>query len=335
MKKSKVLITGGNGFIGSYLVEELISKGYKVRCLVRKNSRLDYIKKHLDKKKIELAFGDITDKNSLDKALKNIDIVYHMAAIAGKQNISEEEYWRVNYQGTVDLANLSAKHKVKKFIYCSSVGVMGNIEKIPADENSPYNPTNTYEKTKMEAEKYILKLVKERRFPAVIIRPAIVYGPRNISNMTRMFKAIKEGGWKFFVVGSGNNYWHMTYVSDVARGFILADKSPKAIGEIFIIAGKKPVTMNELTTTTAQILKVNRPKRLPYWLAMSAAYCFLIPKKIFNIKVPIEPSGVKFLTNHRAYSIKKAEKILGYKPHIDLQTGLQKTLDWYQENGYL
>lgn len=335
MQKEKVFVTGGNGFIGSFVVEELVKKGYKVRCLVRKTSRLDYLEKYIKQGKVELAYGDITDKKSLDKALKDIDIVYHFVAFAGKQNITDEQYWRVNYQGTIDLVELCQKHKVKKFIYCSSVGVMGNIKNIPANENSPYNPTNTYEKTKVAAEKYILKLIKDKQFPAVIIRPAIVYGPRNISNMTRMFKSIKEGGSKFFVIGKGDNYWHMTFVTDVAQGFVLAGEKDKALGNIYIIAGKKAVTMNELTQTAAKVLNVRPPKHLPYFLATIAAYLFYIPKKIFNIKVPIEPSGVKFLTNHRAYTIEKARKDFGYNPKTDLYEGLKKTIGWYEENGLL
>lgn len=333
--ESKILITGGNGFIGSHAVDALAGQGCKLRCLVRKNSKLDYIQKHVDSGAVELAYGDITDKESLGKALEGMEIVYHFVALAGKQNIPKEEYQKVNYQGTVDLVDLAIKHKIKRFIYCSSVGVMGNIKKIPADETAPYSPTNEYERTKMEAEKYILAKVKEVNFPAVIIRPAIVYGPRNISNMSRMFKAIKEQGFKFFIIGSGKNYWHMSYATDIAQGFVLAGQKSGIEGRIYILAGPRPITMNELTRTAAEILRVKPPFHLPTWLIMPLAVIFSIVKKLAGIKVPLEPSGVKFLTNHRAYTIAKAERELGYHPEVNLKEGLEKTLQWYGENKVL
>ncbi|MFH0818722.1 MAG: NAD(P)-dependent oxidoreductase [Patescibacteria group bacterium] len=330
-----ILVTGGNGFIGSHVVDKLANEDCLIKCLVRKTSRVDYIQPHIDSKKVELVFGDITDQTSLDKALEGIDTVYHFVAIAGKQNVPKEEYEKINYQGTKDLVDLSIKHGIKKFIYCSSVGVMGNIRQIPADENTPYNPTNEYERTKMLAEQYILEKIKNNNFPAVIIRPAIVYGPRNISNMSRMFKAIQDGGYKFFIIGDGNNCWHLSYATDVASGFVLAGNSEKAIGQIYIIAGEEPVTMNNMTAIAAGILNVAPPKHLPYSLIITAAYCLLLLKKLFKIKVPIEPSGVHFLTNHRAYNISKARVDLNYCPEVNIEKGLKNTLAWYQEHGIL
>ena len=329
----KVLVTGGNGFIGSFVVEELVKTKRPIRCMVQKGSPLDYIQKHIDNGKVEIVSGDVRKKKDLENALKGVETVYHFVALAGKQNVSREQHFAVNYQGTVNLLELAVKHKIKRFVYCSSVGVMGNIKNPPADEDFPYSPTNAYEETKMEAEKETIRYAKEFGLNSVIIRPAIVYGPRNISNMSRMFKAIQDG--KFFVVGSGKNLWHMTYIEDLAKGFIQAEKSSKKPGEVYILAGAKPVSMNKMTSTAAKLLTVKPPKRLPLWLATVAAVGFGLIKKVTGKKVPIEMSGVKFLTNHRYYDISKAKKELGYSPTTGIEQGLEKTFAWYKKNGVL
>jgi len=329
----KVLVTGGNGFIGSFVVEELVKTKRPIRCLVQKGSPLDFIQKYIDEKKVEIVYGDVTKKNDLEKAISGIQVVYHFVALAGKQNVTREQHFAVNYQGTVNLLELAVKHKIKKFIYCSSVGVMGNIKNPPANEKSPYSPTNDYEETKMEAEKETIRYTKEFGLDTVIIRPAIVYGPRNISNMSRMFQAVQKG--KFFVIGSGKNLWHMTYIEDLAKGFIQAERNSKKPGEIYILAGEKPVSMNEMTSTAAKLLGVKPPKRLALPLATTAALGFGLLKKITGMKVPIEMSGVKFLTNHRYYDITKAKEELGYSPKTSLREGLEKAFRWYKENGIL
>lgn len=329
----KIFLTGGNGFIGSHVVDLLVKSNRDIVCLVQKGSNVDYIKDHIKNGKVKVAWGDIRNKDDIDKGIKGCDVVYHFVAIAGKQNVPEKDYWDVNFEGTKKLLDSCIENEIKKFIYCSSVGVMGNIKKIPAAENTPYNPTNTYEKTKMEAEKETLRYVKEFGLNAIIIRPAVVYGPRNISNMSRMFGSIQNG--KFFVIGSGNNLWHMTYVEDLAKGFLQAEKAKLNSGEIIILGGENPVTMNEMTRTASDLLGVKKPKQMPLLLASVAGWCFWVIKKIFKMKVPIEPSGVKFLTNHRAYSIKKAKKLIGYKPEFPIRKGLEKTFSWYKENGIL
>jgi len=329
-----ILVTGGTGFIGSHTIDALIKQGFQIRCLVRKKDNLGYIQEHVDKKRVELAYGDVTDLESLKKAVKGIDTIYHFVAISGKQNIPEKAYWEVNYQGTLNVLEAAKNTSIERLIHCSSVGVTGNLKRIPADESAPYNPTNTYERTKMEAEKAVLKLIKKEQFPAVVIRPAVVYGPRNApSNMARMFAAIKNR--TFFIVGSGNNYWHMSYVTDVAEAFVLAGMKKGIEGEIYIVAGEKPYTMNEIASEIAKAEKVPPPKHLPFLPTLVGSYFFALVHRLFHIKVPIEPSGVYFLTNHRAYDITKAKRILGYTPKVGLKEGIIETVKWYAKNGYL
>lgn len=333
LKGKKVFVTGGTGFIGSHLVEALIKERSDIYCLVREDVNPRYLSEY--KNKINFIKGELGKNKDYKAILKKIkpNIIYHVAALAGQRGHKEEEYWAVNYKAAVDLAKAAKFVGVERFIYCSSVGVMGNPKILPADEASPYNPTNLYEIAKTKAEKEIVEMIK-KGFPAVVIRPAICYGPRNVSNMTRVFQSVAKG--KYFIVGSGKNRWHLTYVSDVVDAFILASKKMDALGEIFIIAGPRPYTMNEFLQTMAKIMNVKPPKihlpKLPLYIIGKLIF-YPFEKK--GIVVPFTHKSVMFLTNDRYYSTKKAEKILGFRPKIELEEGLRKTIRWYKENGFL
>ena len=180
----KILVTGATGFIGKHLVKELVGKGHKVMCLVRKTSRKKDIN-YLKKLEVELFNGELTDKNSLKGICKGIDIIYHLTGVLGSFNFSEKLMFDINVKGTENILNESKEGKVKKFIFCSSAGVLGPI--IKGGGSSPYSPSNLYEKTKVEAEKLVLK----SKLDYIIMRSEFVYGPMD-NHVLPLFKAIKE-----------------------------------------------------------------------------------------------------------------------------------------------
>ena len=320
----KILVIGATGFIGKHLVKELVNKSHKVRCLIRKTSRKEDIN-YLKKLNIELFFGDLTNKKSLKGICRGIDIVYHLTGVLGGFNVSEKLMFDINVKGTENILNESKKSKVKKFIFCSSAGVLGPI--VSGDESSLHNPSNFYEKTKVEAEKMVLK----SKLNYIIIRPEFVYGPMD-NHVLPLFKVIRDK--KFFIIGDENSLLHPTYVEDLTQAFIKC-LDPKIKNEGYIIAGEKAIIIKELYKLIAKKLNVKTNKILiPKFIAIIFAFILENSAKIFKFNPIITRSRVKFFTENRAFNTSKARKEIGYKP-IKLEKGVEKTIKWYKQRGYL
>ena len=326
----RVLVTGATGFIGSHLVERLLLREHEVLCLVRKTSVL----KHLKKIDVKIIYGDLTDKKSLKNQLNtDADVVFHLAGILGEWGIPEEAYWKINVEGTKNTLDLFTQTDIKRFVYSSSAGVLGPLKKPPADENFPLNPSNIYERTKAEAEKIVLACYYATGFPITIVRPEFVYGQRDMHTLG-LFKAIQKG--MFQIVGDGNSTLHPTYIDDLIQGFELCIDKQRAIGEIYMIAGERYVTVRELTIKIAKALQVRPPTiDIPIWLANTMAFMMETSAHIFNFQPPLTRSRVRFFTQNRGCDISKARRELGYEPMIILEEGLKRTVDWYRKNGYL
>lgn len=325
----KVLVTGGTGFAGSRLVSRLVKKGEFVRVLVRKNSNIDYLKK-LD---VELCIGDVTDKNSIKAAIKGVDVVYHIAALFRQAKFPDRAYWQVNVQGTQNMLEAGYEEGVKRFVHCSTIGVLGHIANPPADETHPYNPGDVYQRSKCEGEKIALKFFRDKKFPVVITRPTAIYGPGDM-RLFKLFKYVSSG--RMIILGSGNVFYHLVYVEDLARGFELCAQKENAIGQVYILGGDKYLTLNELADFIARVLGISFSKiHLPV-LPVKVLSILCEKACVFlRIEPPLHRRRVDFFTKSRAFNISKAKRELGYKPEFDLETGLRLTGEWYKEKGFL
>ena len=320
----KILITGATGFIGKNLVKELVSKSHKVRCLVRKTSRKEDIN-YLKKLKVELFNGDLINKKSLNGICRGIDIVYHLTGVLGGFNVSEKLMFDINVKGTENILNESKKINVKKFIFCSSAGVLGPI--INGGESFPYNPSNLYEKTKVGAEKLVLK----SGLDYIIIRPEFIYGPMD-NHVLPMFKVIRDK--KFFIIGDGNSLLHPTYIDDLIQSFVEC-LDPKIKNKVYIIAGEKAIRIKELYKLIAKKLNVktnNIP--IPKFIAITFAFILENSAKIFKFDPIITRSKIRFFTENRAFNTSKAKKEINYNP-IKLEKGIEKIVKWYKQKGFL
>ena len=319
-----ILITGATGFIGMHLVKELVSKSHKVRCLVRKTSRKEDIN-YLKKLRVELFNGDLTDEKSLKGICGRIDIVYHLTGILGGFNVSENLMFDTNVRGTENILNKSKEGKVKKFIFCSSAGVLGPV--ISSNELTPYNPSNLYERAKMEAEKLVLK----SKLKYVMIRPGFIYGPMDY-HVLPMFKAIKDK--KFFILGDGNSLLHPTYIDDLTQAFIKC-LSQKIKNQTYIVAGDKVIKVKELYKLIANKLNV-KINKISIPLSIATIFAFILENlaKIFKLDPIITKSRVRFFTENRSFNTSKVRKEIGYSP-IKLERGIEKTIGWYKHKGYL
>lgn len=328
-KSLKVFVTGGTGFAGRHLVSRLVKKEESVRVLVRKNSNVDYLKKL----NVELYLGDITDKNSIKVAIKGVDIVYHIAALFRQARFPDKVYWQVNVQGTQNMLEASYEEGVKRFVHCSTIGVLGYIAHPPADETYLYNPGDVYQRSKCEGEKLALKFFRDKKFPVVVARPTAIYGPGDM-RLFKLFKYVSSG--KVVILGDGNPFYHLVYVEDLVRGFELCAQKENAVGKVYILGGDKYLTLNELIDLIAKVLGVSVSKiHLPVFpFRVLGILCEKVCVPL-RIEPPLHRRRVDFFTKSRAFNISKAKKELGYKPEFDLKTGLRLTGEWYREKGLL
>ena len=320
----KILITGGTGFVGSHLVSRLVKKGELVRVLVRENSNIDYLRKL----NVEICLGDVTDKNSIKAAVKGVDLVYHIAAL-----FPDRVYWEANVQGTQNMLEASYEEGVKRFVHCSTIGVLGNVAKPPADETYSYNPGDVYQRSKCEGEELVLKFFQDKKFPLVVARPASVYGPGDM-RLLRLFKYVSSG--KMVILGDGRPFYHLVYVEDLVAGFELCAEKENAIGQIYILGGNRYLTLNELIDLIAKILGISLSKI--YFPVFPVKALSILCEKIcipLRVEPPLHRRRVDFFTKSRAFDISKATKELGYNPEFNLETGLRLTAQWYREKGFL
>ena len=326
---SNILITGATGFIGRNLVQRLITEGHYCRCLVRKNSRIDFL---ADCSDVELFYGDITQKDSLTGICKSIDIVINSAGVLAKWDSSIEDLKSVNTDGIINLTDELIKNSVEYVIHLSAGGVTGPVKGPPADETYECRPQTAYEKTKLEGEEKALKLFRQHNLPIVVVRPTFTYGPGDPHKLP-LFCSVKKGSFVF--IGSGESTNHPVYIDDLVEGILLLlEKRVK--GEIFIIGGPHPVTKKDLIYTIAEELGVKKNfLHLPRWLALSGAFGLVFLARLLKFEPILTPSRVSMMADNWGYSVKKAKERLGYQPKFNLRPGIKKTVQSYIELQWL
>lgn len=317
----KVLITGAGGFIGSHLVDSQLEKGFDVRAV---DLHLDLLKHLKDHPRLEAIPGDITNESLVRQWVEGVDVVYHLASAHLDVSLSDEHYRHVNRDATVCLLEAALQAGVKRFVHCSSVGVIGDVEHPPADETSDCHPTNVYERTKLEGERAALDFSRRTGFPVVVMRPAWVYGPR-CPRTAKLIRTIRKG--RFPIFGGGRNLRHPVYISDAIRGMELCAETQNVEGEVFIIAGETPVESRELVNVISRELNVKMQKfHLPVFLGQWGGLALELLFKLFGKQPPFSRRSMDFFLKHNAYSIDKARRRLSYQPQVDLQTGIRKTI---------
>lgn len=326
----KILVTGGTGFTGKALVRRLLNDGHKVIAL-------DY-KEGLKTQELrdwgaEVVIGSVTDKEVVDKVVKGVDIVHHLAAAFRQLNVPNSYYRDVNIQGTKNMLEAAFRENVKKFIYCSTCGVHGNVENPPADEYAPINAADYYQQTKYEAEP-LVKEFQKKGLKTVILRPAAIYGPGDPERFFMIFKRVNSGIFPMF--GDGKTLYHPLYIDHLVDAHVLAQEEGKGEGETYLIADEKYIEIEDLVRKTAEALKVS--VKIPHFPILPVIIIGHICENIckpLKITPPIFPRRVDWFRQNRAFSVEKARRDLGYNPQVSLEEGLRKTSQWYKEEGYL
>lgn len=326
----KVLVTGGTGFTGSALVKRLLSEGHKVIALDNKEGiQCDALRSMGAK----VFIGSVTDRNIIEQCMKGVDVVHHLAAAFRELNVADSYYYDVNVNGTRTTLESASRNKVKKFIYCSTCGVHGNIENPPADEDAPIVPADYYQRTKYEAEP-VVKEYSNKGMKTVILRPAAIYGPGDPERFFMIFKRVATGSFPMF--GSGDTLYHPLYIDNLIDAFMLCMESDKGNGREYLIADEEYFPIRDIVKKVGEALNI--PLKIRYYPVTPLVITGHIVEKVcrpFGITPPIFPRRVDWYRQNRAFDIRRAKKELGYVPKIGLDEGLRRTGQWYREKGYL
>ena len=324
----RVLVTGAYGFLGKYVIDELVKNNYKVLAFGRNKTKMQQLKK----KNVDIFIGDFCNKDDALKATENVDYVIHCGALStvwGKR----EDFINTNVNGTMNLVEGCRKNKVKRFVYVSSPSIYAgrmdrtNIKENDYDEN---NKLNYYIESKILAEK---ELDKNRDVNWVIIRPRGIFGIGDTSIIPRLIRVNSKIGLPLF--NKGKNYVDMTCVENVAHALRLCLESEKAVGNIYNITNGEPQCFKDLLEELFDKLGV-KPKYM--FININVIYFISCLIELFykTFRIYKEPMLTKYNVCTLGYSqtldITKAKKDLKYKPIITLSEGIEKYAKDYNKN---
>jgi nucleoside-diphosphate-sugar epimerase len=328
-----VLITGSAGFIGKYLLKELVANGHKCRCLLRNTENLDQI---FSDDSIELFKGDVTKPETLDGIGKNIEIVYHLAAAGHVAAVSEQaqkSFFDLNVQGTKNLIEACGKNDVKRFFHFSSTAAMGLPDITVIDEKVLCNPVTPYQKSKYQSEIIAFKTGKEQGIEVIVLRPCMVYGPGGEGEFLKFCRLIKKG--IFPRIGLGKNLTPIVHVEDVVQAAIKALGKAK-FGELYLIASETSPRLADIQKLICEALNIKRIYfYVPLWFAYLAGLS-LEKLSIINGKPPVvSRKNIISTTVDRIFDISKARRDFDYSPSMYLNEGISSTVSWYFKRGLL
>ena len=311
------------------MARALASAGHDVRALVRDPSRAA----DLAASGIELAAGDVRDPAALRRAAAGVDVVYHIAAIYRQAGVSSATYRAVNATAVRDIIEAAAAAGARRVVHCSTVGVHGNIDHPPANEDAPLKPGDIYQTTKLEGERLAREAAQQFRIEVTIARPTGIYGPGD-RRLLKLFRGVARRRFPF--LGRGEIYYHLTYIDDLVEGFRLCGEHPAAGNRTYILAGSEVTTLNELVALVAGVAGVTPPRLhlpvWPFWIAGALCEAVCAP---FGLEPPLYRRRVDFYTKSRAFDITRARREIGYAPRIALRDGIARTLDWYRQHGWI
>ena len=315
-KYEKVLVTGGAGFIGSHIVDALLKKGFEVKVIDNLDTgSLANLAHHRNNKDLDFVRGDIQDFGLVKEAMKDVEAVFHEAALASvtrsvKNPIATND---INVGGTLNLLKASCDSDVKRFIFASSAAVYGETDGPLKKEDMSPNPISPYGASKLAAEKYIQVFHRLHGLETFCLRYFNVYGPRQnvdidgcYGGAISIFTNRILSGLPPIIYGDGEQTRDFVYVEDVAEANVLALNNMDVSEGIFNIGSDQRVTVKSV----AEILKdaMNR-------------------KDLRNIHAPARQGDIR----HGYADIGKAKTILGYRPRFPIEEGLTRLVDWYTE----
>ncbi len=308
----RALVTGADGFIGSHLVEMLLEQGYYVKALSIYNSfnNWGWLEDINESKKLDIISGDIRDPFFCESITKDVDIVFHLAALIGipYSYLAPNSYIDTNIQGTVNICEAVKKNKVKRLIHTSTSEVYGTAIYVPIDENHPLQAQSPYSASKIGADSMAMSFYNSFDMPLTIARPFNTYGPRQSARAvipTIISQIASEK--KELLLGDTNPTRDFNYVHDTCKGFLALADCQESVGEIINIGSNKEISISEMVYLIKDIMKsdikivTDNERKRPAKSEVERLWC--------------DNSKLKELT--------------GFQPQFSLKEGLNLTIEWF------
>jgi nucleoside-diphosphate-sugar epimerase len=325
------LVTGGTGFLGSHLVESLVARGEEVRALVRlgSNTRL------LDGQNVDLVFGTLADRDSLDAAAAGVDRVYHCAALAADW-APWAAFEAANVEGVRNLLDACLEAELDRFIHVSTTDVYGHPDH-PANEMTPYRLRGfPYGDTKIKGEKLVWDYHRRYGLPVTVIRPAAIYGPRSTTFINEIVDLLRKG--TMVHIGKGDNPAGLTYVSNVVDLMLLAADTDLGSGQAYNASDGSALSWRTYVNRLADIVDAARPRiTIPHRAAYGLGWSM---EKVYGLldiqhRPLLTRMAVELFATVQSFPIDKAQKELGYQPRVDFAEGMEKIETWLRESGII
>lgn len=323
------VVTGANGFVGSHLVDFLLSKNFRVRCIVRKSSNLRW----LQGKDIEIIKCGLNDKQGIREAFRDVEYIFHVAGVVKSKK--PEGYFEGNVETTrllLDTA-LEFRDTIKKFVMVSSQTVCGpSLNGNPVNEKTKCNPGTTYGRSKLAQEELARSYMD--KIPVTICRAPAVYGERD-TEIFIFFNTFNKG--LMTTIGFDRKILSLVHVADLVEGLYLAAVNEKSIGETYFIGSEKYYTWDEVGDVTSAVLnkkpiKVKVPHFLVYTIAAIAQFFAMFSSKPATLNLE---KAWDLTRNAWTCDTNKAVIDLGYHQKISIEDGVKRTVEWYKEMKWL
>ncbi len=329
LARAPVLVTGATGFVGSHLVERLVAEGCRVRCLVRRTSSLAW----LPTDAVELSYGEVAQDAGLREAVAGVGVVFHVAGVT--KALQPSQYYLGNAQGTANLLRALEQSGPPgvRFVHVSSLAAVGpSPDGAPVTEDTPPRPLTHYGRSKLAAEQILMRSPVAAN--AVIVRPPVVYGPRD-TDVLKMFQAARRG--LLLRIGGREAFASIIHVHDLVEGLLAAVRSAQGQARAYFLANAEAVSWSEFATVAAERMG-RRLRAVPIpWLAAWGAG--LLAEMASRLRgKPSIISREKIREAHCRYwtcDASRARRELGFTAKKTLREGVAETLDWYTIVGWL